>query len=143
MTTDPTAAVRDADTVANGRRTEQPGAKELRAQALERYHRDHVAHMRAELAVRVVDTEVPLVEVPVATDDGTIGTGRVRVCDDLDLARLGAAVALELVERDRDTTEAKLARARNLAEAWLTGRVYVADQATAARALLTVLGDRA
>ena len=119
-----------------------PSTSDLRTAAERRYQTDVIAHVRADLAVRVADVEVGLIEVPVANDDGTVGTGRVRVLDDLELVRLGAVLALELAaqaavpplgEDDRELT------AREVAETQLAGILAAAGAPRPADLTKTVL----
>jgi hypothetical protein len=69
--------------------------------ARRRYHGDDVAHARAELAAHIVETYSGPASREAAIE--------------------GAAIALELVERDRPSAEATLERVRQLAAQWLAG----------------------
>lgn len=84
-----------------------------------RYHRDPVAHARVELAARVVEHYL----------------GR----ESREAALEAASVTLELVERDRPTAEAKLARLNDTLAAWLASPSASAQHA--ARVILELLGD--
>lgn len=105
--------------------------------ALRRYELNPLVHMRTELAVRMAERGP--VERTVA---GLRHGGYVRAAEDLRHAfRLVAMVALELVERDKPTAEAKLERVRALAEDWLVGRIPRSPEEAASQ-LLDAITDR-
>lgn len=87
------------------RKAQHTQAEELARAAQHRLTTDPLTHMRAELAARVVDA-VRLAELDYSLDEREVNR---------QTAKAAAAVALELVERDRDTAEAKVNRLRALA----------------------------